>query len=47
MAKILTRDEFLSSLDQIITDVCADEGLDKTEFLQALADASGMHVEVV
>ena len=47
MAKILTRDEFLSSLDQIVTDVCVEEGLNKTEFLQALADAAGMNVEVV
>ena len=47
MSTILTRAEFVADIDEIISKVCAEEGLDKREFLQALADASGMDVEVV
>ena len=46
MSAILTRAELVADIDEIISKVCHEEGLDKTEFLQALADASGMNVEV-
>lgn len=47
MSDILTRAELIADIDEIISKVCDEEGLDKTEFLQALADCAGMDVEVV
>ena len=47
MSAILTRAELIADIDEIISKVCMEEGLDKREFLQSLADLMGMDAEVV
>jgi hypothetical protein len=47
MSTLITVAELVADIDELISKVCQEEGLDKTEFLQALADSSGMDVKVV
>lgn len=46
MSTPITVAQMVADVDEMISKVCAEEGLDKTEFLQALAVAARMNVEV-
>jgi hypothetical protein len=47
MSKILTVAEVVADIDELITKVCAEEGLDKDEFLLAVCKALPETFELV